>query len=282
MENTSHSRPGSADAGHGSFQAYQLILEHILTYPAAYEIPLRTMYTINCTPTSRAGQTFSQQRQRENSIDSRASDSPTTPNFPFNDTAAQSLSSNLMAQMANLPSQPTSLPPTFITSFLRKCFAADLRFVDFPQGLTGLDYLKDLESRRRREVAAALERLEINRETIDSAENDLSVRYPGVLAWFRTLEEKERKIEALYTQLFVGLRRWVRKHATRRCRELSLTWFITDPHQRTLSDSFQQAQLRCYAQHPLPSHHLFSAYFQAHSHHPQEAARWFFQVHSSR
>lgn len=215
MENASHSRANSADR-----HAYALILEHILNNPASYELPLRTMYTINSTPATRAGHSFSHSRTRENSIDSRASNSPTSPNFPFrNDTAAESLTTNLMAQMANLPSQPTSLPPSFITAFLRKAFSADLRFVDFPQALTGLDYLKDLETRRRREVAAALECLGINRDTIGAAEEELSRRFPGVLSWFRTLEEKERKIEALYTQLYVALRRWVLIN------ELSLTPF---------------------------------------------------------
>lgn len=114
-----------------------------------------------------------------------------------------------MAQIAQMPSHPASLPPSFITAFVRKCFTLELSLVDFPQALTGLDYLKDLETRRRREVAAALERLDIRRETLGTAEDDLSIRYPGVLAWFRSLEEKERKIEALYTQLYIGLRRWV-------------------------------------------------------------------------
>ncbi|KAG9802029.1 hypothetical protein KCU77_g23903, partial [Aureobasidium melanogenum] len=197
MENASHSRNPSAD-----HHTYALILEHILSDPATYELPLRTMYTINSTPAARAGHSLSQTRPREDSIDSRASESPTSPNFSFrNDTATESLSTNLMAQMASLPSQPTSLPPSFITAFLRKAFSADLRFVDFPQALTGLDYLKDLETRRRREVAAALECLGIDRNTIGAAEEELSRRYPGVLSWFRTLEEKERKIEALYTQV---------------------------------------------------------------------------------
>jgi hypothetical protein len=212
MEHASHSRTTSVDN-----HTYALILEHILNDPATYELPLRTMYTINSTPAAR-GQ-LSQTRTRENSIDSRASESPTSANFPFRNDAAESLSTNLMAQMANLPTQPTSLPPSFITAFLRKAFSADLRFVDFPQSLTGLDYLKDLETRRRREVAAALECLGIDRDTISAAEEELSRRYPGVLAWFRTLEEKERKIEALYTQIYVALRRWVLIN------ELSLTPF---------------------------------------------------------
>ncbi|GAB7348372.1 hypothetical protein MBLNU459_g6809t2 [Dothideomycetes sp. NU459] len=200
--------------------SYNLILDHILTYQSGYEIPLRTMYTINCTPRAQP----LPQRMRRNgsmaSIASSGSDSPTSVHFPTQgEPVTQQLTSKLMAQMAELPTSPTSLPPSFITSFVRKCFAADLRFVDFPQALTGLDYLKDLETRRRKEVAASLERLGIDRETLGTAEDDLSARFPGVLAWFRSLEGKERKIEALYTQLYVGLRRWVLIN------ELSLTPF---------------------------------------------------------
>lgn len=188
--------------------SYQLILEHILAHPATYEIPLRTMYTINSSsrmptqPPSPAAVPLPTPGQ-----------APTTPTLP-RDSAAQRLTSNLMAQMAALPTQPPSLPPSFIMTFTRKCFAQDLLHVDFPQALAGLDYLKDLEMRRRRDVGAALERLDINRDTLGTAEDDLSRRFPGVLEWFRSVEEKERKIEALYTQLYVGLRRWVSAYST--------------------------------------------------------------------
>lgn len=202
--------PTDATANSGG-AAYNLILDHILTYQAGYEIPLRTMYTINCTPRAQPRPQYIHRNTSIASLASSPSGSPTSAVFPAQGEAAatQQLSSKLMAQMAELPSSPTSLPPSFITSFARKCFAADLRFVDFPQALTGLDYLKDLETRRRKEVAAALERLGIDRETLGTADDDISLRFPGVLAWFRSLEDKERKIEALYTQLYVGLRRWV-------------------------------------------------------------------------
>jgi hypothetical protein len=114
-----------------------------------------------------------------------------------------------MAQISQLPQQPTLLPPSFITTFLRRCFPAQLPEVDFPQALTGLDYLKDLEARRRREVASAMARLDIDRETLDSDPESLASRYPGVAAWVKSIEEKERKIDALYTQLYIGIRRWI-------------------------------------------------------------------------
>jgi len=101
------------------------------------------------------------------------------------------------------------LPPSFIISFLRRCFPSDLVSVDFPQALTGVDYLKDLETRRRREVAAAMGRLAIDRTTLDMDAASLSDRYPGVLQWVQSIEEKERKVEALYTQLYIVLRRWI-------------------------------------------------------------------------
>ena len=103
----------------------------------------------------------------------------------------------------------SSLPPSFVTAFLRKCFAHELSLVDFPQALTGLDYLKDLESRRRREMKAAFERLDISQGTLDTAESSLAQRYPGVLEWYKSIDDKEHKVTALYTQLYIALRRWV-------------------------------------------------------------------------
>lgn len=210
MDSTTQSRAESIGASSTSGASYNLILDHILTYQAGYEIPLRTMYTINCTPRAQPLPHHMHRNSSTTSMASSVSGSPTSATFPSQgEGATQQLSNTLMAQMAELPSCPTSLPPSFITSFVRKCFAADLRFVDFPQALTGLDYLKDLEIRRRKEVAAALERLGIDRERLGTAEDDISTRFPGVLTWFKSLEDKESKIEALYTQLYVGLRRWV-------------------------------------------------------------------------
>jgi hypothetical protein len=72
-----------------------------------------------------------------------------------------------------------------------------------------MDYLKDLEIRRRREVVAALDRLGVERDDIGQKEV-LGKKYPGVLRWVLAIEGKERTIEALYSQVYVGLRRWVR------------------------------------------------------------------------
>lgn len=73
-----------------------------------------------------------------------------------------------------------------------------------------MDYLKDLEVRRRREVVAALDRLGVEKGDIGQKEV-LGKKYPGVLRWVLAVEEKERVIEALYSQVYIGLRRWVRR-----------------------------------------------------------------------
>jgi hypothetical protein len=71
-----------------------------------------------------------------------------------------------------------------------------------------MDYLKDLEVRRRREVVAALDRLGVERHDIGQKEV-LGKKYPGVLRWVLGIEGKERTIEALYSQVYIGLRQWV-------------------------------------------------------------------------
>lgn len=216
----SHSRSESGSDSSSTGCSYQLITDHILTYSGSYEIPLRTMYTLNCAPRAQPLDHHSK------APSSSAGSSPVNQQFAWQQDATQTFTSNLMAQISQLPSQPNSLPPSFITSFVHRCFTPDLVSVDFPQALTGLDYLKDLETRRRREVAAAMARLDVDRETLGTADDSLSNQYPGVHAWIKSIEEKERKVEALYTQLYVALRRWVSQHAMsiRICRPV-LTYF---------------------------------------------------------
>jgi hypothetical protein len=81
-----------------------------------------------------------------------------------------------------------------------------------------MDYLKDLEVRRRREVVAAFEKLGIDREDIGYRDK-LARKYPGVLKWVTDIEERERKVQKLYTHVYLGLRRWTLIN------ELSLTPF---------------------------------------------------------
>jgi hypothetical protein len=162
------------------------------------------MYTLNCTP-----------RAQSQGSTTPPSDtgSPTSPSFSWNDQYAVTaqFTSSLMAQIAQLPQQPASLPPAFVTTFLHKSFPIELHLVDFPQALTALDYLKDLEMRRRKELAGTFKRLGIDENVLETAQDreELAKWYPMVADWVRGLEGKEKKVDALYTQLYVALRRWV-------------------------------------------------------------------------
>ncbi|RMZ81425.1 hypothetical protein DV738_g2338, partial [Chaetothyriales sp. CBS 135597] len=180
------------------------ILEHLLAYPGTYDLPLRVLQTLNASQnlysesrssTAQAGNTSPRTRAIEEQRNLIAH------------TAAVQLKSTLMHHIAELSSQPTSLPPGFIASFVRRCFPPELEQVDFPKALTALDYLKDLEVRRRREVVAALDKLGIHREDLGHRER-LAKKYPGVLQWVIGIEEQERKVEQLYTQVYIGIRRW--------------------------------------------------------------------------
>ncbi|KAG8529331.1 uncharacterized protein KY384_005967 [Bacidia gigantensis] len=209
-----HNSSSSSSSTEGS--AYPWILEHLLTYPSTYEIPLRTMYTLNSAPSA-------QQPPRQStrvdtpSLSSSASSldgSPQTPEFPVDPkhhlpqaTATDHFKQCLMEHISQLPSQPCSLPPAFITSFVRRCFTEDLAMVDFTQSLTALDYLKDLENRRKRELTAVLQRLGIDEDVVSERRAEISYN-SRISEWVNGMHDKERKVEALYTQVYIGLRRW--------------------------------------------------------------------------
>ena len=71
-----------------------------------------------------------------------------------------------------------------------------------------MDYLKDLENRRRRELSMALQRLGLDRAVVDQHTGEISGN-PRISEWVKSMQDKERKVEALYTQVYIGLRRWV-------------------------------------------------------------------------
>ena len=80
--------------------------------------------------------------------------------------------------------------------------------VDFTQALTAMDYLKDLDTRRKRELGAALQRLGLEKAVIDQHSGDVCDN-PRISEWVKGMQDKDRRIEALYTQVYIGLRRWV-------------------------------------------------------------------------
>ena len=211
-----HNSSSSTSSNEGA--AFPWMLEQLLTYPGTYEIPLRTMYTLNSAPQA-------QQHQRQSlrpgtpslsSSTSSPDSSPASPNFPpehqQNQFAPQSATDHfkscLMTHISKLPSQPFSLPPSFVTSFVRRCFPAELCQVDFTQALTALDYLKDLETRRKRELTVALQRLGIDTAVVEHAGGEIS-KNAKISEWMLSMQNKENKVEALYSQVYIGLRRWV-------------------------------------------------------------------------
>lgn len=199
--------------------AFPWILEHLLAYPGTYEIPLRTMYTLNSAPQAQQHRRQSSQPGTPSLSSSASSpdNSPASPNFPSEHQqnqfaapcATDHFRSCLMSHISKLPSQPFSLPPSFITSFVRRCFPTELCKVDFTQALTALDYLKDLENRRKRELTVALQRLGLDIAMIEQAGGEIS-KSAKISEWALSMQGQEKKVEALYSQVYIGLRRWVR------------------------------------------------------------------------
>lgn len=180
--------------------AFTWMLEHLMTYPGTYELPLRKCYDINSRTHIR----------QESGSSMRGNAFPSTRNPDAgSDTASEAaqMRANLMTQIAQQPVQPQSLPPSFITSFVSRCFSTDLTQVDFPQALTALDYLKDLEMRRRNEIANTFNHLSIDRKDMSDRQK-IKEKYPNAAEWIDQLEQKERRVQLLYTHVYLGLRRW--------------------------------------------------------------------------
>lgn len=179
-----------------------MILEHVLQYPGSYEIPLRTMYTLNCAPRA---QPLPKELSR---APSPAAGQP--PAWNEAESASMNFTSQLMSHIHSMPQQPSSLPPTFIISFASRIFHPSLSLVDFPQALTALDYLRDLDNRWRKELKAALDRVHIHPRSASHDIEVLSERYPGIALWAKNMEGKSQKAELYYAKMWLGLRRWVR------------------------------------------------------------------------
>ena len=112
-------------------------------------------------------------------------------------------------ETSNHPYQQHEPAPLFITSFVRECFTEDLCEVDFTQAITAMDYLRIFEEKRKRELAAAFRRLNVDPAPRESERQVLENSHPGIFGWISSTEAKSKKVEALYTQVFIGLRRWV-------------------------------------------------------------------------
>lgn len=205
---SNHSRNPSEETN-GTTNSYNMILEHVLQYPGSYEIPLRTMYTLNCAP--RAQPLPRELSRAPTPTGNPGNVSPVSGQSAWNDaeSATMNFTSQLMTHINSMPQQPSSLPPTFIISFVSRIFHPSLSLVDFPQALTALDYLRDLENRRRKEMVAAFARVHIHPETFDSDIESMSEKFPGIALWAKNLEGKNKKAELYYAKLWLGVRRWV-------------------------------------------------------------------------
>ncbi|KAF2274890.1 uncharacterized protein EI97DRAFT_92282 [Westerdykella ornata] len=201
-----HSRNASEEtnATTGSSN-YNLIMEHVLQYPGSYEIPLRTMYTLNCVPRA---QPLPKDLSR---APSPTTTSPISRPSAWNEaeSSAMRFTSQLMNHLGALPTQTSSLPPAFIVSFVSRCFHPCLALVDFPQALTALDYLRDLEKRRCKEYVSAFERLGIRIENFDADVKAVAEQYPGIALWAKNMHGKNKKAESYYAIMYLGLRRWI-------------------------------------------------------------------------
>ena len=221
--------------------AFPWILEHLLANPETYEIPLRTMYRLNSTPNL---QPYPSQAVSAGTIPisgvSNLANTAAAPNIPSAQQQQQGLAAQpaterfrncLMTYISQLPMQSFSLPPAFVTSFVRRCFPEDICLVDFTQALTALDYLKDLEARRKRELSLAIQRLGIDVAALDRIGDASSRNSPRLIEWVLDMQAKEKKTEAYYAQMYIGLRRWVRVSVHNCINNLAYE-HCTDAHQR--------------------------------------------------
>lgn len=200
--------------------AFPWILEHLLANPETYEIPLRTMYRLNSTPNLQPYPPQAVSAGRVPSGVSSPANIPASPHIPSGQQqqqhqglatqpATERFRTCLMTYISQLPMQSFSLPPAFVTSFVRRCFPEDICLVDFTQALTALDYLKDLETRRKRELSLAIQRLGIDVAALDRIGDASAKNSPKLIEWVLDMQAKEKKTEAYYTQMYIGLRRWV-------------------------------------------------------------------------
>ncbi|KAF1848560.1 uncharacterized protein K460DRAFT_375407 [Cucurbitaria berberidis CBS 394.84] len=201
---STHSRSASEES---NIAPMSYILEHVLQYPGSYDIPLRTMHELN-----RKAQSLPKDLSRAQTPSGNSGNaSPVTGQFAWNgaEAATMNFTSQLMKQLQSLPTRPGSLPPTFIVNFVSRCFHPSIGLVDWNQALTALDYLNDLDSRRRRETNLAFARLHIHEDTYDTDMAFMAEKFPGIALWVRNIEGKNKKADQYYAMMWLGLRRWI-------------------------------------------------------------------------
>jgi hypothetical protein len=195
---TNHARNTSEES---TASSYNMILEHLVQYPASYEIPLRTMYALNCTPLAQMPKDL-KRAQVAPPIEGQS-------NWNEAEATTVNFTSQLINCISSVPNHNTSLPPSFVVNFVSRVFHPSLSLVDFPQALAALDYLKDLEQRRKREMTEAFSRVGITPLYFETDTEKISKDYPGIALWANNLQGKDQKAEFYYAKLWLGVRRWV-------------------------------------------------------------------------
>ncbi|KAF7876669.1 hypothetical protein EAF04_001754 [Stromatinia cepivora] len=133
-----------------------------------------------------------------------------TAHDPFMDPQNETLLDiNFESEFSNGKRASRGLPPDFIRKWcLDKVFTRVEEQVDFSQALTGIDYLQDLECRRRealREVALRLKIDKNNWRKVLSAD-------PDAKKWVEDIQAQETIIEDFYATCFIDLRIWTMLH----------------------------------------------------------------------
>ncbi|KAA8566188.1 hypothetical protein EYC84_008790 [Monilinia fructicola] len=129
---------------------------------------------------------------------------------PFMDPLNEELLDiDLISESLDARRASRGLPPEFIRKWcLDKVFTKVEELVDFSQALTGIDYLQDLECRRRealREVALRLKIEKNNWRKVLSSD-------PDAKKWVEDIQAQETIIEGFYATCFVDLRIWTMLH----------------------------------------------------------------------
>ncbi|KAJ5724118.1 hypothetical protein N7488_002153 [Penicillium malachiteum] len=202
------------------------IFDHCLRFPTTYEIPMAVMYKINSHPNEPTTEyqdlrnlpqykppteTVVEAIARRNAGIKRVSnDSKST----IDPDAAADFRTYMIYSISHLPSQPCTLLPSFLVSYIRRTFTSDVGRIDFPHAMYAIDYVRDLDLRYKKEFDKALRTLCITRaDVVDPVNSSLARKFPGNMAWVEKMYLVSRDLETLYTQLYLGMRVWTLANA---------------------------------------------------------------------
>lgn len=240
---------------------------------SSYEIPLRSMYDMNLEAARlrSAGPPPPPTPPLPSSPSSASSSSPALVTPPANHDASNTGTMRLRSHMlqhigAKRPTSTPQLPLSFLTTFIRRVFPSDLDNVAWEQSLMALDYLRDLEKRRQREMHTAKEKLCVARDVYGpqfdpfSSEKENEPAAPvsdarPVDSWIDKIEEQSRAAGVLYSKIYLLVRQWVRAvhppdHSTFTAANTSL--LPLDHHHRNVIRALQPDQLSSSPKHTFP------------------------------